>query len=140
MWGTSVALGGRRAAAAAAGGGAAGAGPLASAAPPHKPQGMALDAALTQPRVLLFKHSPICPISLVAQSQLKMFQLDHPDALTMTVNVIGERAIAREIANLCEIEHQSPQAILFESGSATWHACHTAITAESLSAAWSPKS
>lgn len=100
----------------------------------------AFQSAITQPRVLLLKYSPICPISLVAQSQLKMFQLDHPDALTMTVNVIGERAIAREIANLCEIEHQSPQAILFESGSATWHASHTAITAESLSAAWSPKS
>jgi bacillithiol system protein YtxJ len=96
-------------------------------------------SAITQPRILLLKYSPICPISLVAQSQLKMFQLDHPAAPTMTVNVIGERAIAREIAALCGIEHESPQAILFESGSVTWHASHTAITTDSLAAAWSPK-
>ena len=99
----------------------------------------AFQSAIARPRILLLKYSPICPISLVAQSQLKMFQLDHPDALTMTVNVIGERAIAREIADLCGIDHMSPQAILFESGSATWHASHTAITTGSLSAAWSPK-
>lgn len=99
----------------------------------------AFQTAIAHPRVLLLKYSPICPISQMAQAELKMFQLDNPDALTMSVNVIGERAIARKIADLCGIEHESPQAILFESGAATWHASHTSITAGSLTAAWKPK-
>jgi bacillithiol system protein YtxJ len=99
----------------------------------------AFQTAIAQPRVLLFKHSPLCPISSTAHAEFKMFQLDHPDAATMFLNVVSKPMLARDIAKHCGVEHESPQAILFENGSATWHASHTAITVGSLTAAFAPK-
>jgi bacillithiol system protein YtxJ len=99
----------------------------------------AFDAALTQPRVLLFKHSPICPISATARAEYKLFQLAHPDAPTLMVDVVSSRPIARGIAERCGVAHESPQAILFEDGAPTWHASHSAITCGALAAAWAPR-
>ncbi|MCB9880003.1 MAG: bacillithiol system redox-active protein YtxJ [Planctomycetes bacterium] len=96
------------------------------------------DNALKQPRVLLFKHSPICPISSAARAEYELFRLDHPDAPTLFVDVIGARAVSRAIAEQCGVQHQSPQAILFVEGKATWNASHDAITAGALDAAWAP--
>lgn len=99
----------------------------------------AFQAAIAQPRVLLLKHSPLCPISSTAHAEFKMFQLGHPDAATMFLNVVSKPMLARDIAQHCGVEHESPQAILFENGSATWNASHTAITVDSLAAAFAPK-
>lgn len=95
-------------------------------------------AALQAPRVLLFKHSPICPISMAARAEFRLFQLDHPDVPTLFIDVIGARALARDIAERSGVQHESPQAILFESGQVKWHASHDAITLGSLEAAWAP--
>ena len=91
------------------------------------------------PRILLFKHSPVCPISAAARAEYEVFRLDHPDVPTLFVDVIAARATARGIAGLCGIRHESPQAILFENGRPVWHASHDAITAGSLTAAWAPR-
>jgi len=98
----------------------------------------AFEAALQQPRVLLFKHSPICPISATAKAEYEMFKLDHPDVPTIFVDVISSRPVARGIADRSGVEHESPQAILFEAGTPTWHASHAAITNAALAAAWAP--
>jgi len=95
-----------------------------------------LEAAIQKPRVLLLKHSPICAISATAHAEWQMFQLDCPEAPTLVVDVINARTVAREIATRFGIEHESPQAILFEDGIATWNASHSAITAANLAAAW----
>lgn len=99
----------------------------------------ALDAALAQPRVLLFKHSPICPISATARAEYKLFQLDHPDAPTVFVDVVASQPLARAIAERSGVRHESPQAILFEAGEAAWNASHSAITSAALAAAWAPR-
>ena len=99
----------------------------------------AFTAAIQQPRVLLLKHSPLCPISSTAHAEFKMFQLDHPDAVTYCLNVMSAPMLARDIAQHCGIQHESPQAILFEDGRATWSASHAAITVGSLEAAFAPK-
>ena len=96
-------------------------------------------AAVQCPRVLLFKHSPVCPISTAARAAFEMFRAAHPDAVTAFVNVIAERPVARGLAELCGVRHESPQAILFEAGVPVWHASHDAITAEALAAAWAPR-
>ena len=96
------------------------------------------EAAIQQPRVLLLKHSPICPISSTARAEWAMFQLDCPDMPTLLVDVINARTVAHEIANRFGVEHESPQALLFENGQVKWHASHTAITAASLTAACMP--
>ncbi|HZN39691.1 MAG TPA: bacillithiol system redox-active protein YtxJ [Planctomycetota bacterium] len=100
----------------------------------------AFDRALQQhPRVLLFKHSPVCPISSAAREQYEQWRAELPDAVALFVDVIADRPTARAIAQRCRVTHESPQAILFEQGRAVWHASHDAITAGALHAAWAPR-
>ena len=66
--------------------------------------------------------------------------LPHPDAPTMLVDVIADRATARGIADRCGVRHESPQAILFENGRAAWHVSHRAITSAALAAAFASPS
>lgn len=96
-------------------------------------------ALATHPRVLLFKHSPTCPISAHAREQYDEWKRANPDAPTLFVDVIGDRPGARGIAERCSVRHQSPQAILFELGQPVWNASHDAITADALAAAWAPR-
>lgn len=99
----------------------------------------AFQRALQQPRVLLFKHSPVCPVSAAAREQYETFRRELPDVPTLFVDVIADRTTARGLAEQCGVRHESPQAILFEQGRATWHASHDAITLGSLHAAWAPR-
>lgn len=87
-------------------------------------------------RVLLFKHSPICPVSAAAFAEYRGFCAEQPDVPTLFVDVIEQRPVARGLAERCGVEHQSPQAILFREGQPVWNASHRAITKETLAAAW----
>lgn len=97
------------------------------------------ERALRTPRLLLFKHSPACPISQAARQHFEAFCRAEPDAVTAFVDVIADRATARGIADRTGVRHESPQAILFENGRAVWHASHHAITTATLQAAWAPR-
>jgi bacillithiol system protein YtxJ len=100
----------------------------------------AFDRALaTHPRVLLFKHSPTCPISADARDAYEAFRANLPDAPTLFVDVVADRPVARGIAERCGVRHESPQAILFELGQPVWHASHDAITVDALHAAFAPR-
>jgi bacillithiol system protein YtxJ len=90
-------------------------------------------------RVLLFKHSPQCPISHAAREEYESFRRHNPDVPTMFVDVIDDRAVARGLADACGVRHESPQAIVFEQGKPVWNASHRAITRGSLEAAWGCK-
>ena len=94
------------------------------------------ELGLQQPRVLLFKHSPSCPISAGARQQYEAFRKQFPDVPAMFVDVVADRNTARGIADRCGVRHESPQVILFERGRAVWHAAHDAITAASLASAF----
>ena len=87
-------------------------------------------------RVLLFKHSPICPVSAAALQEWERFRAGQPSAATLQVDVVAERTLSRAIAAACGVAHESPQAILFAGGRASWHASHGAITTTALAAAW----
>jgi bacillithiol system protein YtxJ len=94
---------------------------------------------LRLPRVLLFKHSPVCPISTAAREQYEAWRAELPDVPTAFVDVIAARAVARGLAERCGVRHESPQAILFEQGKPVWHASHDAITVGALQGAWAPR-
>jgi bacillithiol system protein YtxJ len=96
------------------------------------------EAITTHPRIMLFKHSPRCPISLAALDEWVRFRGQHPGATTLFVDVVADRALARGLAEACGVPHASPQAILFSDGTAVWDASHSAITAASLAGAWEP--
>jgi|SRR6185436_18878657 len=85
--------------------------------------------------VILFKHSPICPISAEALTEWERFLKLRPELPTLFVDVIADRAVARGLAQECGVAHASPQAILFKDGRPIWNASHDAITAEALQAA-----
>ncbi len=94
-------------------------------------------AALAEhPRVLLFKHSPICPTSATAFDEWRAFARAHPEVPRLFVDVVGRRAVARGVAEACGVAHQSPQAILFRDGEPVWHASHWDIRAETLAEVW----
>lgn len=97
------------------------------------------EQALAQPRWLLFKHSPVCPVSAAALAEYRRFCAAQPDVPTAFVDVIADRSVARGLAERCGVRHESPQAILFEAGMPIWHASHDAITFAALEAAWAPR-
>ena len=100
--------------------------------PTRIPDEATLRAALEGPRFLLFKHSPICPISDRARRRYERFVTDHPDLPTAWVDVIEQRELARGIVAEHGIRHESPQALLFSEGRCTWHASHDGIQEASL--------
>ncbi len=77
--------------------------------------------------VLLFKHDPVCSISVMAYYQLK--QLD--DEIPM-IDVKRGGYISRLVAVQTGVKHESPQVILLRNGKAVWSASHFAITAEAV--------
>lgn len=95
----------------------------------------ALEARLAAPRFLLFKHSPVCPISARAFAEYEAFLATDPDVDTAYLDVIAQRDLSRRVAEVTGVPHESPQAILLESGRAVWNASHLAITRASLAAA-----
>jgi hypothetical protein len=57
----------------------------------------AFEAAIAEfPRILLFKHSPLCPISVAARDEYDTFCDEHEDAPTMFIDVMAPcpRALA----------------------------------------------
>jgi len=81
--------------------------------------------------VVLFKHSPTCPVSAAALSEFVAFVEEEPSAAAFRlVDVIGSRAVARLIASRCGVKHESPQALVFRDGRVVGHASHGALDFE----------
>jgi len=83
--------------------------------------------------VLVFKHSPICPVSHRAEAELETFlaELAAPAELAVArIDVIAQRPLARGLTALLEVRHESPQALLFEAGELVWHGSHGSLTRE----------
>jgi bacillithiol system protein YtxJ len=89
-------------------------------------------AIARHPALMLFKHSPVCPVSTAALREWEAFCRACPDLPKLFVDAIADRAVARGLAEECGVRHQSPQAILFRGGRPAWDASHGGITAEAL--------
>jgi bacillithiol system protein YtxJ len=94
-----------------------------------------LDAAFAAERFLVFKHSTRCPISAAAFAEYRAFTAAHPEVASGWIDVVEDRALARDVAERTGIRHESPQAILLARGSPRWNASHGAIRVESLESA-----
>jgi len=81
---------------------------------------------------IVYKHSPICPVSWSAQREVDRFIEQHPDFPVYMVNVVQDRSLSRQLADDLGVRHQSPQAILVQSGGVLKHASHRQITAQLL--------
>jgi bacillithiol system protein YtxJ len=89
-------------------------------------------ASLAGP-VVVFKHSPTCPISDRALRQFRAFLAALPAERALGVahvDVLAQRPLARGLTAALGVEHQSPQALWFERGALAWHDSHAALTVE----------
>ncbi|MFQ5600421.1 MAG: bacillithiol system redox-active protein YtxJ [Candidatus Krumholzibacteriia bacterium] len=90
------------------------------------------EASRLQP-VLVFKKSPICPVSAAAEQALQGFlssrRADDPLQVAV-VDVLAERSLARGLASELGIRHESPQALFFADGELQWHGSHWDLTTE----------
>ncbi len=81
--------------------------------------------------VLIFKHSTTCSISATA---LDRFERGHgkisedKDIKYYYLDLLNHRDVSREIAQVFDVEHQSPQAILIKSEKPVYAASHYEIS------------
>ena len=92
-----------------------------------------MDEVLSSDRLLLFKHSPTCPVSAQAFFEYRSFCDENPDLATLWLDVIEQRPASNAIAEATGVPHESPQALWLRNGAVAWHASHSAITRAALS-------
>jgi len=92
----------------------------------------ALRAASADKPVLVFKKSPTCPISRNAEGELKSWisSYDGAPMAYAIISVLSQRALARGLTKELGIQHESPQALLFQKGEVVWHDSHSQLTQE----------
>jgi len=91
-----------------------------------------LDSLLEQDIVVLFKHSPACPVSWAAHAQIKRFHARNPLIPVYLVSVIRDRAASQQIAQRVQVRHESPQVILLRRGVVGTVLSHEEITDDEL--------
>lgn len=87
------------------------------------------------PLHLIYKHSPYCSLSFVAEEQVRRFAGEDNTIPVTMIDVIRQRAMSDAIEDATGIRHESPQVLLVRDGSVAWHASHRRVTAIALEAA-----
>jgi len=81
--------------------------------------------------VVVFKKSPTCPVSHVAEAEFDRWvsRLESVVPLEIAVvDVLERRGLARGLTRELGIPHESPQALLFFEGRLVWHDSHGTLT------------
>jgi len=90
----------------------------------------------TNKPVLIFKYSPICPVSYYAQNQFNQFLQENPEVFeklwVSQIDVVGARPLSRKMAEILLVTHQSPQALLIQADKIKWHDSHNGVNNEAL--------
>lgn len=92
-----------------------------------------LEAMLSAPVAVLFKHSTRCPLSATARAELGRAHL--PGVPFALLDVIAQRAASEALAERVEVRHASPQVLVLRDGRVVWHASHGRVTASAVEAA-----
>lgn len=100
-----------------------------------------LDGLFSAPEsqsIIIFKHSLTCPISSAGLRQFERFldqRVESENESFVLIQIQRRRDLSNRVAEVSGVRHESPQALLLKKGRVEWHASHSAITAESLTAA-----
>ncbi|MEJ6795407.1 MAG: bacillithiol system redox-active protein YtxJ [Flavobacteriales bacterium] len=87
-------------------------------------------------KVVIFKHSTRCSVSMMAKKSLEMSWDISPDEVqSYFLDLIKHREVSNEIAEKLEVIHQSPQLIGVNNEEVFYHASHSVISVESLKSA-----
>lgn len=81
--------------------------------------------------IILFKYSPYCTISFVADKVIEKWLKKSSDKENLTIlkiNVISARPLSNYIAEKYEVKHESPQLFWLDKNEVKWHGSHHMIT------------
>ena len=82
---------------------------------------------------LIFKHSTRCSVSRMALKQFENeFNIADDKIDTYFLDLLNYRAVSNEISTQFNVEHQSPQMLVFKNGQVLHVASHSAIDAADL--------
>jgi bacillithiol system protein YtxJ len=82
---------------------------------------------------LLFKHSTRCSISAMALNSFEReWSTENERCQLYFVDLIRNRDVSNEIATKTGVQHQSPQAILWNGNQVMYHASHSGIDAQAV--------
>ena len=95
----------------------------------------AMLAESQQQPVLLFKHSASCPVSSVAKTEFDAAAADAAAPPCYTVVVQTARPVSAHLADVLDVRHETPQAILIDAGTAVFAASHGRVRTTALLAA-----
>ena len=91
-----------------------------------------VDALLSEPFALVFKHSALCGVSRVALEETEHFLDGRSDVPAFVIDVITHRDVSQYLAEQTGVWHQSPQAIVLIDGQPVWNASHYGISVSTL--------
>jgi bacillithiol system protein YtxJ len=82
---------------------------------------------------VIYKHSTRCSISLMAFRKLKMeggLGENYPHYI---VDVIQDRPLSQHIAQVLQVQHESPQILLVKDGACIYNASHEEVSFSEIS-------
>jgi len=91
-------------------------------------------SAMNEELVVLFKHSPTCPVSWMAHREVMHYRSAQPDIPMYLISVRRRREVSRYIAEQTGIQHESPQIIVLQRGQVVATVSHDEVTADAISA------
>lgn len=105
--------------------------PLAETKPeiPELNTTQGFNSLLAEELVVIFKHSNACDRSWAAHGEMTEFHRDQPSVPLYLVSVLDSREVARHIAAVSGVQHESPQIVVFRKGRVIGSASHLAVTA-----------
>jgi bacillithiol system protein YtxJ len=84
-----------------------------------------IEASSLQPQVI-FKHSTRCSISSMAKSRLERSAKPGPVPFYY-LDLISHRTVSNKIADVFQVEHESPQVLMIKDGKCTYSESHNGI-------------
>lgn len=90
-----------------------------------------LEKSKEKPQVI-FKHSTRCSISKTVWNRMERAQELPSEADYYYLDLIANREISNQIADVLGVQHESPQAIIVKDAKAAYDADHFDITADDL--------
>ncbi len=83
--------------------------------------------------VLLFKHSPRCVISKMALRELmKEWHFTNQEIEIFLVDVINQRQLSAQIADIYGVRHESPQLLHIKENVCTGNASHGSVSIQTV--------
>jgi bacillithiol system protein YtxJ len=80
---------------------------------------------------LIFKHSTRCSISSMAKNRLD--RAEQPEGIDFYyLDLIANRNLSNKVAEVFDVEHESPQVLLIKNGACIYDESHMGITIDEI--------